>query len=119
MVYLVTLSFVLLDLITGLVKAFKEKTYSSSVMREGLFHKSASIIVVVMARMADFAQTLIDIGVTVPLTNIICGYIMLMEIGSIIENVGKINPKFIPAKLRSYFVKLSDNGGGTDDNLHS
>jgi hypothetical protein len=29
-----------------------------------------------------------------------------MEIGSIIENVGKINPSLVPANLQQYFFKL-------------
>jgi len=49
MVYLVTAGFIALDMLTGIVKAFKEKNFTSSVMREGLFHKCGSIITVVFA----------------------------------------------------------------------
>lgn len=107
MVFVVTGAFILLDMITGLVKAFKEKAYTSSIMREGLFHKAGSIMVVCFGWLVDYAQTFLDIGVTVPVTLAVCTYIVLMEIGSIIENVCVINPQILPDKLKQYFDKLS------------
>lgn len=106
MVYVVTICFIALDLLTGLIKAFKEKTYTSSVMREGLFHKCGSIICIGFGWLVDYAQTFIDIGVTLPIAISICAYIILMEIGSIIENLGKINPQIVPKKLKTFFTKL-------------
>ena len=110
MVYLITGAFILLDMITGLIKAFKEKSYTSSVMREGLFHKCGSIICVIFGVLVDYSQTLIDLGVIVPIALPISAYIILMEIGSIIENVCIINPQIMPSKLKQYFVKLSRGG---------
>ena len=83
MLYLLTGSFMVLDLLTGVVKAFKEKTFTSSIMREGLFHKVGSIICVVFAVLVDYAQSLIDIGVSLPVAIGVCTYIIIMEIGSI------------------------------------
>ena len=107
MIYVVTGGFIVLDMATGLVKAFKEKSYTSTVMREGLFHKCGSILTIVFGLLVDYAQTFVDIGVSIPVAVSICTYIILMECGSIIENVGKINPEIIPAKIKSYFSKLS------------
>lgn len=107
MVYLVCGLFILMDLLTGSIKAFKNKEFTSSVMREGLFHKCGSILCVVFGIMVDYAQSYIDIGITIPVAVSICAYIILMEIGSIIENLGEINPEIMPKKLRSYFGKLS------------
>lgn len=108
MVYLVTGCFILLDLITGLFKAFKNKEYTSSIMREGLYHKAGSVLCVLFGVLVDYAQTIVDLGVSVPITFTICGYIILMEIGSIIENVCAINPEILPDKLKSYFAKLAN-----------
>lgn len=108
MVYIITGAFILLDLITGLIKAFKEKNYTSSVMREGLFHKCGSIICVVFGALVDYAQGYVDIGINIPVAMSICAYICLMEIGSIIENVTTINPSIMPNKLKAYFKKLSE-----------
>lgn len=106
-VYIITACFILLDMVTGLVKAFKEKDYTSSVMREGLFHKSGSILCIMFGVLVDYAQTFIDLGVSIPVAISICSYVCLMEIGSIIENVVTINPEIMPDKLKAYFQKLS------------
>ena len=108
MVYVMTGAFILLDMITGLIKAFKEKSYNSSVMREGLFHKAGSILVIVFGFLVDYAQTFVDIGVTIPVAASLCTYIILMEIGSIVENVCVINPNILPDKIKGYFKKLSE-----------
>ena len=107
-IYSITAAFIVLDMVTGLVKAFKEKNYCSSVMREGLFHKCGSILCVVFATLIDYAQQFFDLGVAVPVTAGVCTYVVLMEVGSIIENVCAINPEIMPDKLKAYFKKLSD-----------
>ena len=107
MVYYVTGAFVVLDLATGIVKAFMGKEFTSSIMREGLFHKLGSVLCVVFGILVDYAQTIVDLGVTIPVSSAICTYIILMESGSIIENVCQINPEIMPDKLKSYFAKLS------------
>lgn len=110
MVYVITGAFILLDLITGLIKAFKEKSYTSSIMREGLYHKIGTLLIVGFGYLVDYAQTYIDIGVSVPVAISVCSYVVLMEIGSIIENVCIINPQILPDKIKGYFKKLSDTG---------
>ena len=107
MVYVVTGCFILLDLITGLVKAFKEKSYTSTLMREGLYHKVGSLLTIGFGCLVDYAQSLVDLGVTIPVASSVCVYIILMEIGSIIENVATINPEILPDKIKSYFTKLT------------
>lgn len=108
MIYIITGAFILLDFVTGLVKAFKKKEFTSSVMRQGLFHKAGSILVVMFGALVDYAQAYIDLGVSIPVATTICIYICLMEIGSIIENVCVINPRIMPNKLQSYFQKLNN-----------
>lgn len=107
MLYVIVALFIVLDFVTGLVKAFKEKAYTSTIMRQGLFHKCGSILCVAFGWLVDYTQTLVDIGVSVPVAVSICVYIIIMEIGSIIENVCAINPAILPEKLKSFFVKLS------------
>lgn len=106
MLFVIVGAFIVLDMITGLLKAMLKKEYTSTIMREGLFHKCGSIICIAFGVLVDYAQTLIDLGVTVPVTNALCAYIIIMEIGSIIENVGIINPEIVPENLRSLFDKL-------------
>ena len=119
MIYIITAAFIFLDMITGLIKAFKEKSYTSTVMREGLFHKAGSIVVIVFGVLVDYAQNFLDIGVSVPVAASVCAYIVLMEIGSIIENICAINPQILPAKIKSYFHKLSDKSTESENRERS
>lgn len=108
MVVVVAGGFIVLDLITGTIKAFAEHNFASSVMREGLFHKVGSILCIALGMYADYAQQYIDLGVALPISGAICAYIALMEIGSIVENLAKINPEIVPEKIRKYFQGLED-----------
>lgn len=106
MVYLVTAGFIVLDLVTGLIKSFAQKNYTSTIMREGLFHKCGSILCVLFGMLVDYAQSLVDIGVSIPVAVSVCVYVILMECGSIIENVSTINPEIMPDKIKGFFEKL-------------
>lgn len=111
MIYAITGGFILLDLLTGLVKSFAQHNYSSSVMRQGLFHKCGSILCIIFGVLVDMAQAFMDLGVSIPVAISVCAYIALMEVGSIIENICQINPEIMPEKLTRYFSKLT---GGKD-----
>lgn len=101
--YAIAFSFIVLDFITGITKAFATKAYSSTVMRQGLFHKVALLLVMVLGLLADMAQQYLSLGVSVPVGTAICTYIVLMEIGSSLENVCEINPELMPTKLAAIF----------------
>ena len=105
--YIIVAVFIILDIITGLLKAFKKKEYTSTLIREGLYHKCGSVLCVIFGTLIDYTQKYLDIGVTVPVLKAICIYIILMEITSIIENICLLNPDIMPEKLTQYFKKLS------------
>ena len=77
-------------------------------MRKGLFNKLGSIIAVMVGYLADYAQKYIDLGITIPVAKVICYYIIIMEIISIVENVSKLNPHILPEKMLSFFGKASE-----------
>lgn len=116
MIYAITAAFVLLDMITGIIKAVKEKNFCSSVMREGLFHKAGSVVTVVFGCLVDYAQNYVDLGVKIPVATSICVYIIMMEVGSIMENVCKVNPALLSDKIKSYFAKLTTKEEPKNDN---
>ena len=105
-IYVITAAFIALDFITGLIKAFATNAFSSTQMRQGLFHKVGLILCMILGILVDYAQGYIDLGVTMPVAGVICGYIIFMEIASIIENVCKINPELVPDKLAALFGGL-------------
>lgn len=115
MIYILTLAFIILDFATGLVKAFKAGTFTSTRMRAGLYTKSGLLGLMVLGGLADYAQEFFDLGVTVPTTGAVCGYIVLMEIASIIENLGEINPAILPEKITNLFFVLKNGGGANDE----
>lgn len=101
MLPLITCIFVVFDLVSGGVDACANHEWKSSEMRKGLYHKFGSIMLVVLAYLIDYAQKYVDLGFQVPIAAGVCVYIILMELGSIVENIGKINPDLLPDKVRA------------------
>ena len=99
----ITLGFVVFDILTGLIAAFKNGEFKSSIMREGLYHKVGSLLIVIFLNYVDGVQKFVNIGVSVPVATFGCSYICLMEIGSIVENISKINPELTPEFIQKIF----------------
>ena len=95
---------ILADIITGFVKAWATKTLDSQMLRKGLLHKFSEVFLCVVSYGAEYATHYIPIDVSIPLFNVTCGYIVLMEVISVFENLTAINPdlsKFIGNYLNS------------------
>lgn len=101
MIYAITAAFIALDFITGLIKAISSGNFKSSCMREGLFHKSGELLCIALGILIQYAEGYLDLGINLPVAAAICTYIVLMEIGSALENIGAINPELVPSKLRA------------------
>lgn len=107
MIYAITCAFIALDFVTGLIKAISSGAFKSSMMREGLFHKAGELLCIALGILIQYAEQYLQLGVNIPVAAAICTYIVLMEIGSAIENIGTINPDLVPAKLRT-IIGLED-----------
>ena len=105
-IYAIAFAFIVLDFFTGLIKALATHSFTSTNMREGLFHKVGLILCMILGFLVDHAQGYIDLGISVPVAAAVCVYICLMEITSIIENICKINPDILPEKLATLFGGL-------------
>lgn len=90
--WIVIAAAILLDIITGLIKAFYTNTFKSSVMRQGLFHKLGELLAVGILYGAQFALPMIGVDAHLPLFPAGVGYCVLMELGSIIENLRAFTP---------------------------
>lgn len=114
---LAVLVFTSLDYITGVINAVMHGKLSSTKMREGLGHKFAYLCTFFVAWFIDFEMGHIDIGFYTALTPLVTVGIVLIELSSIIENIGKINPKLAEAKFMkifTYYHKEDDSNGDTN-----
>lgn len=120
MAYLITFYFICMDFFTGLLKAFATDSFSSKLMRRGLFHKVSLLCVLALGWLMEYAQRFIDLGVSVPVGTAACVYILLMECGSILENLCRTNPELMPDRLCEMFgvapnakITLPPNGNSS------
>ena len=102
-----------LDVITGVVKGLYKKKLNSATMRKGLYRKLGEILAVVVLLITENIGAYYDIGVLPSgVCLAFCGYIGVMEIISIIENLCELNPK-IKSFFSPYLEKFK--GGEKDD----
>lgn len=107
--------FIVMDIATGFCQACVNKTVDSTVLRLGLWHKSAYIFAIFLALLIEYSTLHMDLGFEVPLTIPVCCYIALTEIVSIVENLGRINPELMDSKLLDFF-SLNRNRRNDDGN---
>lgn len=100
----VTFALIGMDILTGTLAAGMEGKLSSKIARQGLMHKSAYLLCIMLANILDNAQHLIDLGLQFHLQDIACYYICLCETLSIVENIAKINPELRDTPLLKLFI---------------
>lgn len=94
------LLFMLLDYITGIIKAFKSKKLSSEVGFYGLLKKATILVVVMVAVQLDTALNLDNV-----MRYLAIGFYIANEGLSILENAGEIGIP-LPEKLKESLEKL-------------
>lgn len=104
---LAVLVFIGLDVVSGMVKAFSTTGFDSSIMRQGFYHKLGEVMAVGLLAATDYYLPIVGVNVDVSFSAIGCAYFVLMEIGSIIENIGAINPELL-GPLNKIFAKLKE-----------
>lgn len=111
----IVFAFIIADIATGLIKAISTHSYSSSVMREGLFHKLGELVCLIFGVLCDYALPMIGIKIPLSIAQSVSIYIIIMEIGSVIENIGVLNPE-LSKYLGKIFEKIEtpDNEKGDD-----
>lgn len=112
---LAVLVFIVMDYITGIIGAIMHGNLSSTKMREGLGHKFTYLCIFFIAWFIDFEMGHIDIGFHNALTPIVTVGIVLIELSSIIENIGKINPDLAQAEFMKIFNQTSDNANRKEE----
>jgi len=101
------------DIITGWLQATINESWDSTKMRKGLFRKSAELMVIFVAYAIDAA---IKLPVDIPA--FIAGYIVVMEILSVCENLDQAGlpvPTWITRRLGKVAQDLSEDDPFGDD----
>lgn len=96
------------DVVVGFIQAAINNQLSSTKMRQGLLHKVLILILI-------FVCLAIEIGIShtvklpydIPTCGVVCGYIIIMELISILENIARGYPQFADSQLFKLF-NLSD-----------
>ena len=99
----ITCGFIVFDLITGIAKAVKNRELCSTKMKDGLFHKCGFILSIILGLLCEWASVQIDLGFAIPFLPAICGFIILTELASSLENLAEISPELAAAKFMSIF----------------
>ena len=99
---LAPMALIILDVLTGLIIAWKNGDFKSAKMRAGLSKKFGELVYILVGILTKFALgTELILYFTV-------GYICLMELSSLAENCDKLGVK-MPEKLKE---KLNNNKEG-------
>lgn len=106
--YAVVGALVLLDILSGLWKAWKTQSMSSTKLRAGLYHKTSYVIILAMATILEIASVQVDIGYSIPIVATASIYIIATECVSICENAAEINPELNIKILRAIFGKNAE-----------
>lgn len=100
---IITLIMIVLDLLSGFIGAVKEQKVMSEKLRQGLWHKSGFIGLIVLAYIVEYASMRFDLGFQVPTVLAVCIYIIVTEAISIFENLCVLNPDLVQSPLGSIF----------------
>lgn len=92
------------DVVVGFIQAAINNQLSSTKMRQGLLHKVLILILI-------FVCLAIEIGIghtvklpyDIPTCEVVCGYIIVMELVSILENIARGYPQFTDSQLFKLF----------------
>ena len=113
---IVALIMMMLDIASGFIGACIMHDVQSSKMREGLGHKAMLVIIIAASYVLNvgFAH-ITSTSISIPSVETVCVLIIVMEISSIIENIGAAWPEFSSTKLYQYFEKSLKQGDDDAD----
>lgn len=100
------------DIITGVVKAWVNKNFETSIMRTGLGKKAGEAAILIAVEFLSYALNLPDI-----VKNCVSFYIIFMEVMSVLENANALGipiPKFVRDAINNANDQLQ-NGSKSDE----
>lgn len=92
------------DVLTGFVVAVINNEVSSTAMRKGLLHKVLTLILIAACLAIEIALThMVVLPYDIPTCEVVCGYVVVMELASVLENIGKGYPDFADSAVFKLF----------------
>lgn len=99
----------LADIAVGTIAAVLNNNVQSSKMREGIVHKTLMLIVIAISYILGVGLNHVTgFELQVPSVEVVCGYIIVMELASVFENIGKGWPEFTDTALFRIFSNKDD-----------
>ncbi|WP_050697738.1 phage holin family protein [Anaeromassilibacillus senegalensis] len=114
-----------MDYITGSAAACRAGEWSSAVARDGIWHKTGAMVAVVAAALADWMIGLVVNNIpavvlpwdySVLLCPVVLAWYILTELGSIVENAGKLGAP-VPAFLARIIAACKGSVDAAGDKL--
>ena len=103
LIIIITCIFIIFDILTGIAGGIKKKALNSTTLREGLWHKSGFIGLILLAYILEVTSLYIDLGFEIPSIVVVCVYIIITECVSIFENLCILNPEITNSPLGQIF----------------
>lgn len=103
-----------MDILIGLAGAVINKDFQSTVMRVGLGHKLMEVCAIALAIVLQVLAEHITEIPSFPSTMFVCAYLIVMEVGSIWENIVKVNPELGSGAINDAIDQIV-NGGDKDE----
>ena len=112
-IFVIVFCFIVIDIFTGLIAAIKNGEYKSTIMKQGLWSKCGEIISMLLGACCEYAFPIVGIQIQIPIVSGIAVYLVIMEVGSSIENLTKISPnlKKVLGKYLGIYKNHDDENG--------
>lgn len=92
------------DVLVGFIVAIINNDLSSTKMRKGLLHKVLMLVLIAVCLAIELAiEHTVQLPYDIPTCEVVCGYIVVMELISVLENIGRGYPQFTDSALFKLF----------------
>lgn len=103
------------DVVVGFIVAVINEELSSNKMRKGLLHKALMLVLIFVCLAIEIGTShTVALPYDVPTCEVVCGYIVIMELISVLENIANGYPELKDSKLFKLF-NLGDKNSGKDE----
>lgn len=94
-IFVVAITFILLDIATGIIVAILQRNFSTTIMRKGLGHKLGYLFVMcaVAILQVGMMEPSFHVEFDFPVFNVVCAFVIFMEFMSVMENACLLNPQ--------------------------